>query len=322
MVQNKRKFKVGNTEYCVVRPSSEAKNAAQKLYNREFRTALDNGAYLAAALDEVMVAQHIWGEEKEKQAAEIIQKIRDGLNKLAGGGIKLSEAREVALSVGDARVELQRLLAKKNSSEQNTAEAQADNVRFNCYITYCTLTADGKRVFKDYSDFQQKSGDELTIMAAIELSKLLNDIDDNSDKQLPENQFLLKYKFVDENLRFINKNGHLIDRDGRLINEDGRYVDENGLFVDKDGNPVTEDGNPVIEFVEFEDDVYDDVVAESGPAELGADETTVELHSTCRHPLPMSPDKDGNVLTAPADPSNGGGIVPPYVHPNDKETEK
>ena len=62
--------------------------------------------------------------------------------------------------------------------------------------------------------------------------------------------FLIKYKFVNEDLELINEDGHRIDLDGHLINESGqkiKYVKGKEVilqdnvskpFLDEDGNPV------------------------------------------------------------------------------------
>ena len=83
------------------------------------------------------------------------------------------------------------------------------------------------------------------------MASKLYGLDDNYEKNLPENKFLKQYKFVDDNLRFINKDGKLVDQDGRLIDENGRYINQNGEYVDKEGNLVDDKGDYVVQFQPF-----------------------------------------------------------------------
>jgi hypothetical protein len=91
-------------------------------------------------------------------------------------------------------------------------------------------------------------------------------LDNNYEKSLPENKFLKKYKFVDDNLRLVNKDGHFVNEDGKLIDENGRFVDENGNFVDRDGNRVDADGEYVVDSKPFLDDEGNPVVLEDADA--------------------------------------------------------
>jgi len=83
---------------------------------------------------------------------------------------------------------------------------------------------------------------------------MLYGIDPDYEKRLPENEFLKKYKFVDDQLNYIDKKGRRVDSEGRLVNEDGRYINEDGKLVDIEGNLVDEEGNYIVEFTPFLDD--------------------------------------------------------------------
>jgi hypothetical protein len=77
---------------------------------------------------------------------------------------------------------------------------------------------------------------------ATEFYYLMSD-SESLDEQLPENRFLKKYEFIDNNSRFIERGT------GRLITEDGRYIDEEGYYIayNSDGSTyrVTIDGKKV-----------------------------------------------------------------------------
>jgi hypothetical protein len=87
-------------------------------------------------------------------------------------------------------------------------------------------------------------------------------LDSDFEKKLPENKFLLDYKFINDDLRYVNNGGKLVDEDGRLVDENGRYVNEEGKFVDRDGNLVDEKGDYIVDFSPFTDDEGKPVVLE------------------------------------------------------------
>jgi hypothetical protein len=119
-----------------------------------------------------------------------------------------------------------------------------------------------KKYFKDYADYLSKASEPVSIKAAQVLANMLYGLDNDYEKKLPENKFLVKYKFVDEKLRLVNKDGHLVDSEGRLIDETGRFINTNGEYVDKNGNLVDINGDYVTDFKPFIDDDGNPVVVE------------------------------------------------------------
>ena len=98
-------------------------------------------------LNNVMQEQGIWDDEKEAQYNAVLEQISDGEKTLNGGGISLSEARDVALSMRRSRSEFRALIAERSSMDTNTAEGQADNERFSHLVYTCLLDERGERVF-------------------------------------------------------------------------------------------------------------------------------------------------------------------------------
>jgi hypothetical protein len=105
-----------------------------------------------------------------------------------------------------------------------------------------------------------KEDDPVVGPAASALAKIIYNLEDDYEKKLPENQFLAKYKFVDESLHLVDKQGRKVDVDGRLVDENGRYINETGQFVDRDGNLVDVDGNFIVDEKPFLDDEGNPIV--------------------------------------------------------------
>ena len=256
---NKKNFKVTidnkEIELCVVRPNVKQRQEGQKVYNKAFRDAVESGAILRAKVNSVMREQNLWDDNKEAQYRKLLEKINQSERKIKSGGIKLSEAKELALQMRRDRSELRTLTSERSSLDTNTAEGQADNAQFNYWVSACTVYSDtGKSYFNNYEDYINRDDDPVTGQAASNLALMLYNLDPDYEKKLPENEFLKKYKFVDEALHLVDKQGRRIDSEGRLVNKDGRYINESGELIDIDGNRVDENGEYVVEFSPFLDD--------------------------------------------------------------------
>lgn len=265
---NKKNFKVTidskEIELCVVRPNVKQRQEGQKVYNKAFRDAVESGAILRAKVNSVMREQNLWDDIKEAQYKKLVEKINSNERKIKSGGIKLSEAKQVALEMKRDRAELRSLTSERSSLDGNTAEGQADNAQFNYWVSACTVYSDnGKAYFNNYEDYLNRDDDPVTGQAASNLALMLYNLDPDYEKKLPENEFLKKYKFVDDELNYINKDGKRVDSQGRLVNKDGRYINENGDLIDIDGNRVDENGEYVVDFSPFLDDEGKPVAEES-----------------------------------------------------------
>lgn len=182
---------------------------------------------------------------------------------MAKGGFSLTDAKKLALRMREVRLEMRDLISVRTSLDNHSAEGQADNSRFNYLVSACVVYKDNdKPYFKDLEDYMNRQDDPVALAGAQKLANIIYGLDNNFEKNLPENKFLKKYKFVNEELRFIDKQGRTIDREGRLVDENGRYIDEDGNFVDKDGNRVDEEGEYLVDTQPFLDDDGNPVVLE------------------------------------------------------------
>ena len=259
VTSNKKNFKVTidakEIELCVVRPNVKQRQEGQKVYNKAFRDAVESGAILRAKVNSVMREQNLWDDNKEAQYKKLLEKINSGERKIKSGGIKLSEAKEIAMQMRKDRAELRSLTSERSGLDSNTAEGQADNAQFNYWVSACTVYSDtGKPYFVGYEDYLNRDDDPVTGQAASNLALMLYNLDPDYEKKLPENEFLKKYKFVDEDLNLVDKQGRRVDSQGRLVNKDGRYINEAGELIDIEGNRVDENGDYLLEFSPFLDD--------------------------------------------------------------------
>jgi hypothetical protein len=243
------------TTFIVRSPSITDQKEASKVYNQAFSDAIKSRAIVRAKIDELLKEQGLWDDEKQLKLDQFQSEILFRERKLAEGGISLLEAKKIAIEIKDIRLNIRELIAVKMSLDNNTAEGQADNARFNYLVSACAVYKDNNQpYFRNMEDYLDKSNTEIAIKAAQTLANMMYGLDNNYEANLPENKFLKQYKFVDDKLRLINKEGKLVDEEGRLIDENGRFIDADGNFVDKNGFRVGEDGEYVVESKPFLDE--------------------------------------------------------------------
>jgi len=251
--------KEGNTVKTLLRsPTAQDYRDSQVQYNETFRKALDSGALLRQKLTDYMEEQGLWDADKQKDNDKFIDEISAREEALKGGGIRLTEAKRIALELRDLRADFRELLSEKNALDSNSAEGQADNARFSELIRVCMLDPDTKNPrFPDQKAYDTQADEPWVVGAAGDLAGMIYGLDPNYDKNLAENKFLKEFKFVDEELRFIDNDGNFVDLEGRLVNEDGRFIayrtekgkkdkdPEEVYFVNREGEEVvliTDDG--------------------------------------------------------------------------------
>jgi hypothetical protein len=268
MSEEYREVVEGDVKVLVKKPTRRDYNESQIIYNKVWAECLEKNAYLRQELSDILEKKGLWSKEKENKYEEYIQKINAFELILKKGGIPLKKAKATALELKKARVEFRELISVRTAYDNNTAEGTADNARFDYLVSVCVLDPSTKKpVFKNVEDYNDRGAEPWATKAAGELANLLYNLDQNYEKNLPENEFLKKFKFVNEEGKLVNKEGHLIsvDDDGteRLIDSEGYFiaygedgksyrVDRNGVptdvdfapFTDDDGNPLTGDDTP------------------------------------------------------------------------------
>ena len=266
----------------ITRPTREENAKAQMVASKTFKDAVLGGAIVRKALDDMLIAQGLWSAEQQAKVDKIDQEIRDKLLKLKKGGIGLSAGRDIAVEVRIARMQRSLLLSERNVHDDLTAEAISDNAKFDYLVSVCVKDEEGKPVFESVEDYKEKADANHPYVgeAAAKLAGMLYGLDEDWETNLPENQFLKKFNFVDEDLRLINKEGKFVTKDGKLVDNDFRYINEEGEYVDIDGNRIDKDGLPVVEFSPFLDDngnpILDEQPVEAAPTEEAAKETASE----------------------------------------------
>ena len=281
MAKNRKKIESkdsdGNKKVLyLIDPDSKINKQAQLAYNRAFRDALQSGAILRQKLDDVLRDQEIWDDKKEERYNSILKTLQDNEKSIKKGGIKLSDAKDLAEEMSDSRSEFRTLISERTAMDGNTAEGQADNARFNFLVYACTKDAKNQSLFNSVEDYENSAIEPYALEAARLLAEQLYGLDANYEQTLPENEFLKDYGFVNEDLQRVDEDGRRVSVAGEHIDENGRLIewqdDDTFIFVDGDGTKLTEDGEYDIEFSPFLDDSGKPVESPEKEEEVAEDE--------------------------------------------------
>lgn len=291
MADDKRTFDFGGSEYAVRVPKVDEIKGANEIRAKTFNESLTRGDLLRDQLEGELRKRKLWNDDREQEYQTLRQEVLNGEFKLQKGGIKLSEAKSVAVEMSDNRNQMVDLLSSRTDLDANTCEGKADAARFNYLFASCLVYNEtGDPYFPNgLDDYLENQNDSVAIIGATQFYYLISGTE-NADETLPENQFLKKFKFIDDKLR-------LIDDNGRLINDEGHHIDEYGNLiqwnpdgtsnkVDELGRIVNQAGDFDVEHSAFLDDKgkaideskFDSSQDENVEEDAFSDETVTETH--------------------------------------------
>lgn len=242
---------------CVKRPSAPVLRKAQLFSSKIWTECLRDGIMTKKELSKFMEAQGIWNKGKDTEQDKIMQEIANLEKELAIGKsgknkVKSSHGKDIAITIRQKRAELRDLIAERLSLENNTAESLADNARFDFIVANSTFYENGEKVYKSLDDYMENSDSEVAFAAANAMAQMMYALDKDFELRLPENAFLKKHNYINEDGALVNEKGEMVDLDGRRINEFGHYINDEGKRVDIDGNLLDEEGHyiPSVTYVE------------------------------------------------------------------------
>ena len=263
-IKQKQEFEVNDKMYAVRRPKVEEIRKANEVRSKAFNEALQRGDMLREQLESELRKRKLWSDSREETYQALRKKVLDGEYKLKAGGIKLNRAKKIALEMADSRSEMVSLLSSRTDLDSNTCEGKADAARFNYLFAVCLVYDDnGEPYFENgLDDYLLNQDDAVAIAGASHFYYLLSGSDD-VDNQLPENQFLQRFSFVNDDNNLVDEDGRLVDRAGKHIDEQGNLIrwidDENFESIDTEGRTVNDDGDYDVDFKPFLDDEGDPI---------------------------------------------------------------
>jgi hypothetical protein len=255
---------VGDLQLAVLSPSAKQRVDADLYRRKVFHDALKAGVMVEAQLGKYLKAMDLWDDTRQAESDRLRRSLDEGELAIRKGGIKESEMRVRAIQMSRDRAALQDLRSIFTDLKRNTAEAVADEAHFNflvsCTTVYNTGRFEGRPYFTrdgispSVDAYVERSTEQVAYDAATKLSEILYGTASSLLASLPENDFLLKHKFVDAEFNFVDKDGKKVDEKGRRIDEEGFLIDSEGRRVDSEGVPIDAEGRYAVEFTPFLDD--------------------------------------------------------------------
>lgn len=262
--ENKKSFEVNGKSYAVRRPKVDEIRKANEVRSQSFNEALQRGDMLREQLESELRKRKLWSDSREEEYQGLRQSILDGEYKLKKGGIKLAKAKKVAMDMSESRQQMITLLSSRTDLDSNTCEGKADAARFNYLFAVCLVYDDTDESYFDngLDDYLLNQDDPVALAGASHFYYLLSG-SENVDERLPENQFLKRFNFVNEDYRLVDDDGKLVDGEGRHIDEYGSLIrwtsDEEFEYIDTEGRKVNDSGDYEVEFTPFLDDEGDPI---------------------------------------------------------------
>lgn len=263
--KEEKRFTFEGKDYVIRPANAHASVESQKVYNKTFKKAIEEGAILKKSLEDHMRRQGLWDDEKQEEYELLLKKSADIEYKIKKGQYKkASEIRDKSIELKRIRNELSSLLMVRNSMDANTADGQADNERFFYLITACVFDYETQKpVYTSLEDYNEQSDSELAMKCASEFANFAYGLEEDFEDKLIENKLLKKLGLLNDKGQLTNKQGQRVDLEGNLLNDDGARIDKDGNRIDINNNPVIDDS--VIDTLEFEDDLDGDKTEEEQP---------------------------------------------------------
>lgn len=241
-------------ELAIVDPSWEEQLEAQDKYNMAFKRACDNKALLRPKLDDFLKGQEVWSVEKEAELTTAQRELNDLLYELSKGTTKdhYKELIPHTYKIKAARRKVNEIVNVRDQYFANTAEGQAENMRFACLLASAVVYKDsGKRYWPTVEAYLADSSTDIASEAATQYAAAITGTSGNPQADLPENRVLQKLELMDKNFHYLREGDKkpyapVKDDDGSyraiLVDEEGRFINEEGEPIDINGHRVNEKG--------------------------------------------------------------------------------
>lgn len=231
---------------------AEADNCYAIKVGSLLKSATGRKLLLRDQLEDYLKESGVWTEEDDRRVGEIEDEIDARFVQLRRGGIKRSEGRRLAVEISQLRRESTEIRSKRRTFDEATVEHIAEQEKMDYLVYACTVDPETReRYWNSFDDMKHDKDGQVYAMALTRLYSVVYGIDEQFEKNLPENKWLLKHGLVDENLRFVDpKSGQFVDIDGnpvedieetikrRFDNLQGEIVEEQPFIDDETNEPI------------------------------------------------------------------------------------
>jgi hypothetical protein len=210
---------------------------------------------LRSQVNDFLKSAGVWTDEDQAKVEGLNAEVDSILAKLRKGGLKISEGRELCIKVMDKRKEIVQVMSKRQIFDNTTIESMAEDERMDYLIYACTVYSEnGSPYWDSFEDMKNDKLSEAYNRASVAAYDVIFNVNSEFEKNLPENKWLKKYSFVDDDLNYTDrKTGKRVDRDGnpieqleedikkRIENLNGDIEEEQPFIDDETNEPIVVD---------------------------------------------------------------------------------
>jgi hypothetical protein len=230
-----------------VRPKADDLNKGDVARNAAFGRYMRQGVPLKSKLLEWARDQGVWDEAKAAELAKIdadlfadLSLLPDAAGRVAKPGLKASDLRDAAVRVRVNRNRRVRLLEPVNALDAQTAEGMSEEDKFRAVLVRCVLDAAGRPFFASVEDYLERADEPAAELAARHFATLYYGVEEDYQREFPENRFLLSRKMCDESLHLVDRQGKHCDVKGEPLPEDKPAEKDEAKFAVEDDWGVAE----------------------------------------------------------------------------------
>ena len=133
--KTRREFTVEGKKYAVRVPTVQDIKEANEMRAKTFNTSLSRGDLLRDQLEGELRKRKLWNDDREEEYQTLRRLTLDSEYRLQKGGVKLSQARAIALEMTANRNKMVELLSSRTDLDSNTCEGKADAAHV---LTFCS----------------------------------------------------------------------------------------------------------------------------------------------------------------------------------------
>lgn len=224
--------------------------AESEIYaNKAFQSAIKEGHILACEIDSILESRGFNFQNEEDQHVALDKEIREKIVTLKSGrkgNQKLTkmEGRTLAIDIKKLRARVDSVGSARNDLYSKTAERVADVERWYYFIFGTIINpATNRTYFKSFEEFKEMQTEQIVRDAMVNFAKIR---DIKVELNNPEDKWLIKFGFMNDEGDLINENGELVDTEFRRINDQGHFLNSTGARVDIYGNLLDADGSLLV----------------------------------------------------------------------------
>jgi hypothetical protein len=186
-VEARREFQdpVSGKTYYIGIPTADDIRGADWQYSKTYTKSLVEGITTAAEMMDILMRRGVIGPEFEQRQKELTDVLSVKVEALQNSN-SIDDKQRLALEVAATREELFNWNQRLNGPMANTCEQMADDARLEYLTSRMVQSADGKRLWDDYSDFLVEKNQSFAMRSRFEIMLYLQGLDSDFLEKTPE----------------------------------------------------------------------------------------------------------------------------------------